>query len=399
MIDTTVARDTVVLKLVQEAVGRLVLRLPLIGLTLLGRTIRILEDPAVPTCQTNGQLIKYNPAFLAPLPTDDVAFVILHEWLHIFGNDIYRGHGLIQDVWAYAIDMCVNKEALRLMKYKAVPADGIEPGAHVMLSDLTKEEVYRWLLDSLSLPKKERTPHQVAVCDAFERDSARGHSEEPAPQTPDFVDGLRQDLSNALTAMSRITDAASLEKIYGSVFMSRLGALLADTLPWDRILIGDLATALDRSTLSWRKPSLRYWPYLVLPSPTGYREKVLGILVDVSASMDQRHVDVAISAVSNAARRAKKSVVVVFDAQVREVHVTTQPQTILKSVRFLQGAHSHTSAMEAFQVISSYNATACVVFTDGMLEYPDVSPMHTAWVLTPDGSVPKWGRVYRMRDG
>lgn len=66
------------------------------------------EDRSIPTAQTNGKCIRYNPVFMAKLSEGQRNYVLLHEVLHVLLMHWKRDAGRDPLIWNVASDFVVN---------------------------------------------------------------------------------------------------------------------------------------------------------------------------------------------------------------------------------------------------------------------------------------------------
>ncbi len=83
--------------------GDIVMRLP------------ITENRGIPTAQTNGGKIEYNPDFFSQLTAGQINFVMLHEVFHVLLFHCERSDGRDPRLWNTAADMIVNSMLTQLM--------------------------------------------------------------------------------------------------------------------------------------------------------------------------------------------------------------------------------------------------------------------------------------------
>lgn len=100
--------------------GDIIMRLP------------IISNPRIPTAQTNGRRIEYNPKFLAKMSTGQRNFVVMHEVFHVLLFHCERKNERLPQVWNVAADMIVNSMLMNLytdMRRASIeferPSDGI----------------------------------------------------------------------------------------------------------------------------------------------------------------------------------------------------------------------------------------------------------------------------------
>lgn len=420
IVDEKRVSDPGALALVREAIADIMLRLPLIGLTYHGRAILVTERTDIETMCTDGRHVWYSPKWVRSQALEWNVFDLVHEWLHVFGNDVRRSAGREPAVWQTAIDMHVVREASALLK-RPWPKNGVIPAS--WSADLSKEAIYGRLLELQEAAKKAaREKEEKAAAGPTnepdepdeDRDGSGPEDEAPerlgndlrldSPQIPEenehdaaeFHQQFADDLQQAVVAIHQVSKK-DIKDLYGPGIQSRLEAITRGTLPWGRLVRGRLLDQLGGQVESWQPPKLKYWPHAVLPNFRSRAEPVLVLGIDVSASVSQHYLNEFIANVAPAAARAKKVVVVVFDSKVREVHVTKRPAMVMKNLKFLTGDHSHTDASGVFDLADEHKATAIVVETDGYVRVPAREYPQTTWVLNPGSSVKMpWGVTHVM---
>ncbi len=381
----------------QDAVTDLVLRAELMGLSMLGEAIRVRMDKNTTTMATDGRVIWVGEKWLETNGLRGNTFDLLHEWLHCFCNHVIRRGDRDPKLWNTACDMVVVRMACEILSRPndvwIPPADGVIPPGWA--TDLSAEEIYDKLKQSPKLadnsrPKPGAGEHQNS--DDFRYESAEERTEE---EEQDFHQKFTEELAQAQLIMEMST-GKSAEQRYGTQVSSRLGEVLKGSIPWGRLLRGDVIDALMKQWATWSPPKRKYFPFLIMPSYHSYKERKLLLGIDVSASVGQDMMKAFIANCMPAALRAKETIVATFDQVLREVVVTNRPRAILDQVKFLSGAHSYTDVRPVFELVDKYRPSATVILTDAYLSYPD-KPYHgTLWAVPKNTGHPPWGKTYIM---
>lgn len=355
---------------VRTALSSLVFRFPLAGFSLLGQAIHIVERdiPDAP-CATDGRKIYYSPGLFMEFDEHDRVFLLLHEWLHVFGNHHARGAGRSAGIWNDAIDRKVNREASTCLK-AGCPNWLIQP--EDWDENLTAEQVYD-LLASRDRPVVGKP------CLLLEPEGTTG------PDEQQFLTQFSQELAQAVHLVEQ------MRRTVPEVLRNRLGQILRGRIPWDRLLRADSVALMGNEYVSWSPPNRKYYP-LLLPKLKARSVKKLVIGMDVSASMPDWLVDRFISNITPAAQRAQEIVVVVFDEILRDRFTTRNPRMILDRVKFESGAHSYTDARPVFEVAEEVRATETIVLTDGWVELPKTPVPNTLWCIPEGGHPLPWAR-------
>lgn len=401
------------LRLTNDAVLELVLRAELMGLSMLGEAIRIKEDAHIGTMCTDGRSIWVSPTWLAKNGHRGNIFDLLHEWLHCFCNHVARCGDRDKSLWNKACDITVVGMACEILTRPGdtwePPKDGVIPPPWAV--GLSTEEIYDrlkadcdkaksgsggsdGLAQSLYLYGKNPSGGEIHQSKDFNYESL----EQMSPvEEADFAKQFTDELAQAQLIMEMST-GKNAEERYGSRVASRLGEVLKGTVPWSRLLRGDLVDRVSKQFASWSPPRMRYYPYIPLPSYRSKKTKRLFLGIDVSASVGKKMMDLFIANVMPAALRAEETIIVTFDEIIREEIVTRRPRQILNDVKFLQGAHNYTDVRPVFERIDHYDPSAASILTDAYLKYPDKPRRDVIWVVPRNAGKPPWGKTYTMEE-
>ncbi len=388
---------------VRRAVLQLLVRAPLVGLVLLGDAVIVQQNDSITkTMATDGRRIWWNSSWVLRKPLKDVTFDLLHEWLHIFENHPKRRGSRDKKLWNTSADCRVAHCGLGIWPTYKLPDDHVP--AFRWAYSLTTEQIY----DYLSLPDNES--ERKEALDNFEAYSGQdeGEDAESAPgdlldpadlseqEEADFQQKFATNLLQAVVSIRTARGESDLVKLFGHSVAKRIEEITKISIPWDRLLLGRLVGDLGRQVATWSPPNRRYYPEYLLPSARSRKEKILVILVDISGSINDELLKVFRGAIKRAAARAREVVIITFDERVRDVYRTRNPDKVLQNLSFNSGMHSHTSAVEAFQLAKENKASAIACLTDAYIVYPD-EPFPETHFVTPRGCPkPPWGRHYEM---
>lgn len=395
MINESSVRDTEAYKVLREALQALLLKFPLAGLSYMGATVEVLEDSDhrhTETVSTDGRRIFYNAEFIKSIGRRQRIFDALHEWLHIFFNHVARRGDRNGKLWNEACDYVVILEGIRILTSGndtwTAPLDGYQPPEWA--KGLTAEQIYDRLMAGATKSPKPSGGNGLPNGSDFLP---------PAEERPDEEEIFRQSFADELAQASLIQEQihhTPIAAMYGEAIASRLAQILKGKVPWSRLLRGDLIGEMGDEFPTYAPPNPLYYPEIVLPAMRSPREKKLLIGVDVSASVGKRLFDEFVANVTPAAARANTCIIVTFDAVVRECIRTTHARQALQKVKFLTGAHSHTSTLGLFEIVEKEKPTAITILTDGMVYVPTKPYPKTLWVLPHNGPQMPWGRSYKM---
>lgn len=385
MLDLNNATNKEAAQKVRDCVIDLLFRSPLFGLTVLGSAIRVKELRDIPTMCTDGRTIWYSPDWVLKKPRPSIMFDVLHETLHCFGNHPKRRGQRDQRIWGYAVDVRVAHDGLAICRARGeweLDPDHVQ--AHPWAAKLSVEQIYDVL---------HREPNRIPK--DFKTDLVE--NEESEAEEQEFKQKLVQDMAQAQIAEEQQQSTnKSIEELYGKAIWERLLELKRCEVPWNVLLQGRLCAAMGHELASWVPPNRRWFPQIVLPSRRGAQEDELLLGVDVSGSITKDDLARFRACILPAARRAKRTTVVTFDAEVREVVTTTRPDSLLRNIHFTTGSHSYTSVRGVFAEVEARRPSAIAVLTDGYIQLPEKAYPMTHWILKPSGQRLPWGRHYLM---
>lgn len=387
-------------KRMTKAASALVIRLPFFGYLLFGSGVRVVADKR-PTMATDGVKIYCGVHFVAGEEVDIVMFGLLHELLHVYFNHVVRRDHRDPKIWNIACDIYVNGMCATLLGDKhpwPVPDRFIQPQAWA--NGKTVEEIYDIIYkQEQSSPGTAKQYLPESGDDEDEVSNGQDMVPPPEPLPGDegtqedtaWQDVFREDIARA----KALAEKSPTHRPLTDDVISRMDKLLKPTLPWGALLRGDITTDLGWDEVTYAPPKMKYYP-IILPQTRKLKERVLVLLVDVSASVTQELIQIFITNVQAAAFRATKTVIVTFDQIVREHYTTIRPRDIFTKVKFASGAHSHTSAVGAFEIARKANPSAVVCLTDGYIDLPDFTLKNTTFVIPTGGQVLPWGKTYIM---
>lgn len=384
MIDPTSGKPEEVKKLT-AVVNSTLLRFPLAGLTIHGQSVFVAVDARLDAPGAAGiGGFAIHPAALKEWNDDDLVFLVLHEWNHVFGNHAARRGSRDAELWNIACDYRVNSDCMTILGVDKVPQGGLEPPNWV--GDLTAEEIYDHLIGQGYQPQPK--PKSLGTGDLVDADMSDPHIDKS-----ELKEVFASELCAAQVSMQAI--GRELEE-FGPYIANRVAELKKGTIPWGRLLLGDVLGNLNGVYSTYAPPRRKTWPHIILPSFHDRTERILVILIDVSASVGKEVLEAFVSNVTAAAMRAKRVEVITFDQVIRERFTCRNPKDVLLSLKLKTGAHSYTSAVEAFEEARALNPSAVVCLTDGHISLPKTPVRNTVFAVPQGGKIPPWGRTYVM---
>jgi predicted metal-dependent peptidase len=396
MLETKHAPDPVAREVVSRAMSLLVLRDLLSGLTLQGEAIRIREtdDPAIWAGATNGHYIWYSAKWVKERNINDVVFLLLHEWLHIFGNHVPRCGDRDPKVWNIAIDYVVNREALSILRGYTVPEGGLVPPTWTGM--LSAEEIYNKLMSDDD--KLRAGMASFKGLDLLAGGSSPAGDPGPAEEQENdsrlnsaFHDLFRSELTMAEAA------AHTAKQPIGARVLSRLREIQRTNPPWERLILGAVMDGMGHDEYSYSPPSYRYWPDTVTPRWHSNKAASLLIAVDVSGSVSAPLLKKLVSVAAPAVTRAEKTCLITFDSSIQEVRQIRTAKEVLK-LSFNSGRHCYTDANDIFDYAREHKYGVVLCATDMLFAMPVRPFKTTVWATPVEAPAATWGKQYRMQE-
>ena len=389
------------LEAMSKSIADLLVVFALAGYAVLGEAIKVTQSVGIKTAATDGRSIIYNPIFWLWMTFEDRVFVLLHEFIHIFYNHPSRRGGRDPQRWNRAVDIFTNVECCVILgDGTLIPRYAISPPRWYRHGEMTVEEVYDRLEDDEGTAQEPYEDGELSEG----TDMLEPPTEETTEEKSEWIERLRGDLAQA----RQINEQAGHEDKISDQMRSRLEKISKGTVPFDRLFRGAVQSLLGYDEVNWGRPNRKAaWSQTMggpqsfaLPSMEATQERLLLILVDVSASVNQVRLNQFASNIENAAQRATKIVIATFDQTVRERYETDRPGDILRNIKLLMGDHSYPDARPAFALAEELDPSAIACFTDGHIYLPDEPYHQTVFVRPPppEGAALPWGREFVMEE-
>ncbi|MBR3439117.1 MAG: hypothetical protein IKH13_06420, partial [Clostridia bacterium] len=300
------------------------------------------SNSSIPTAQTNGKSIEYNPSFLMSKSEANRNYIIMHEIFHILLRHCWRGNKNNPRIWNTAADMIVNdmldklKNDMRLLNIPFErPADAVT--GPVNPTD-TLENLYAQLLQinshSGKNPKKVIVPTRRAGSSAefpTPQDIVPGNNS--GPESGDemlpaeiFLKQIIQD-----SALKNRSDTQSYF-IPNEIF----GITKSKIIKWQTLLRGYLVEEIS-DDVSYTTPERKYIHMdLILPGHSLSESKIEEIwaFVDSSGSISHNELEQFLTQLYRISKEFKCIINICYwDTSVTDVYKKlTKEEDILKSV-------------------------------------------------------------------
>lgn len=327
----------------------------------------------IPTAQTTGLSIAWNPHLFLALDPESRKTMLLHELKHIANLHVIRRGSRHWEPWNAACDYVVNGE---------LSMDGYYMDGFPWMVDtirfigLSAEEIYE-ILD------KEQNFKLNA---AFQ----------------DLAEELDMDPNLIINAVVAAQEAANMAGQGNGDIQHMLKCFLQPKLPWQSLLHRWFN---EKSTqdYSWRKPNRRYTE-MYLPSLVDDDSGGLDHIIqfqDVSGSIS----DVEVIRFNSEAKymkdtfQPKKMTLVQFDWTIRDITVINETDDFDEIKITGRGG---TNLIPVRQMIIDENPSAAIIFTD--LDVTPMEPLPAScrtqilWVVSRTGKQPPFGEYINIRE-
>ena len=324
------------------------------------------EDTNIPTANTDGESLSYNPDFINSLTLAEVIGIVAHEVMHCAMGHHWRMEHRNVRKWNIACDYAVNLELVSVGF--TLPASRLLDSRY---TNMSAEQIYDLLPDSSS---SEQDP-DPGKC---------GGVTEPQDEA--------KRVESAAEWKVAVTQAAEVSAKQGSLpdsIQRMVKDILYPPLPW-YTLLRDFVERTARNDYSWSRPSPRYFSQgLVLPSLISEELPEVVVAVDTSGSISEEDLSRFAEETSAVLGAYNTTVRVVYcDAQVHGEEEYTRADLPLKLKPMGGGG---TDFRPVFEHIAGKGLTpSCLIYlTDGYGKFPQEEAEYPVlWVMTTDVKAP-----------
>ncbi len=287
-VDENVQRFRMTMLLEMPYYGEIISRVPFIS------------DNTIPTAQTNGLQVRYNPDFLGKMRAGQQNFVLMHELFHILLQHGKRSGKKRPDLWNAACDLVVNRmleDMIPEMTARGLPFEKPDNGLFTERRYHRSADDYYEELAELNRKKSKdhkirfiirRVWHADPVIGEAEKPNDLPSEEETVQISPELMEILRQAMGNyqksAVPGIGSCTIPKELMEI-----------TIRKPLPWRILLKNMLQEYEDDSDSSWATPERKYIHMdLLLPGHCRSENETLGevwAFVDSSGSISKQEMD------------------------------------------------------------------------------------------------------------
>lgn len=320
--------DTTQANRITRARTNLLLDQPWFGV--LALRLKVTENTAQETMQTNGTLLEYNPKWTARLTDQELVGWIGHETMHCAMQHPYRAAGRDLKRWNEAADRSINP-LLRSSGLKLSADALVDDPAH---ANMSAEQIYALLKkedEEKGDPQGQNRPEPTT---GFTPAPAGANGDQPGDGTPGDQPGTQpsagegQEQMTATDWQVAAEQAASVSRKAGGMSGDVARAIKEareSQLDWKQILREFIENTVA-SDYSWTSPNRRYVG-MGIYMPGVVKENVgrIAVAVDTSGSIGQALLDQFAGELSAIMQEAQPSAVDVIycDSLVQGVETFT----------------------------------------------------------------------------
>lgn len=302
-------------------------------------SLKHIWDETVPTAETDGICIWYNPDFFMSLTPDEQLFLLLHETLHVVFQHMVRKGDLDAKKWNYAADYVINYILVQ-RKFK-MPAGGLYDAQY---ADLTTDQIYKLLPDQpkIDLPMSDLR----------------------SPKKPQDIQEISQKIDQILVRASLQSQMAGEKPgtIPGAI-QFYIDSLVNPKLPWHNIL-ARYVNKVIRQGFNWQKPNRRFFPKHYLPSRASKKLCDIAVAIDTSCSVTDAEFQRFASEVYAILKHQRPSslTLIQFDTRIHNVTKLTSARDLMKTQFTGRGG---TRIKEVVEWGAKHKPHILLVFSDG----------------------------------
>jgi len=372
----------------------------------------------------NGKTLFINHTNWAPLPNNQAAGVIYHEWMHVALLHLFRMVNKHAKVFNFAADFFINyhiKNDLRESQIALAP--GMLYDTYYSSDNWTVERIYHDLMAEVEKRKAlfdqditdTKLKENILPSSDSNSNTTRYCNREQAIRILAFEEFCDWVMSNDMLPcpidekvdtkelIREIIKAGELhKKSRGSLprfFEMHINNLRKAKVPWDRVFHDlFLELVVGSEDRSFAKP--KRWALsqnLYLPSEVGSKKQDVVLIIDSSGSMYNEHIfQRFIGELKKIMEYVNTLTLISADAQVHEKVKINSIQDIIgqhKKFRFLGGGG--TDFRPALAQAAKITHDICIYYTDGQGIFGNKPPSmnNILWVLIEDCAVkPPFGK-------
>lgn len=346
--------------------------------SLLSQT-RIAPDPTLPTYGATDGLdhIWYNPTFTRTLSLGQLAFLLLHEIMHIAFQHFERKRVRDHERWNHACDYAINLLARdarnELRKLQGKHNLELIPGILLdsAYQNLCAEEIYD------RLPTTQPQPLPTIALDEHR-------------SFPTDLDSHERLIGKILAAHHQ-WERQERQGTLPAGLLRAIDELQTSATPWTRILRQWGSRHLGHDEASYAPPHRRRLirDHIIAPRAFSTRTSMLVLTLDTSGSMSQETITDGLSEIEHLSDLCEEVLILTHDVSVHDVISTKEVTHFWHTIR-TQTAHIHggggTSHVPLFTWLHEHRIRPdlLISFTDLATVFPTTAPRFPVlWATEP----------------
>lgn len=337
-------------------------------------SLLFVEDSTIKTACTDGKELRYNPAFVDSLETEQIKGLIAHEVMHVTNLHHTRRAGRDPEQWNIAADHAINN--LLTASGFQLPAGGCNDP---QFKDMSAEDIFKRLPPPP--PKNDKG-----------KGEGDGSGKNPGAGDPGGDGGVKDAPAKSASELQQveaeakqlIAQAAQVAKQQGKLpaHLQRLvDEMLTPIVDWKNELSSFL-TQIARNDYSFSKPSKRYLSQgLYLPSLHSIEKGKFVLMVDTSGSIDKTLLNQFAGEMQSILSECAESITVMFiDADLQRVQEFESDESLDLNPKGGGG----TDFKPGFEYMDKegIEAAAVIYFTDGFCNsFPEDPGYPVLWAI------------------
>lgn len=413
----------------QKAKAALILDQPFFASLLLG--MEIVENAACKTMRTNGEIIEFNPEFIADKSVQELTFVLAHETLHCAFEHMYTRGNRDANKWNIAADYVINDILVNENVGTMIDGALFNPEL-VKQGNGTTHGVYAILPEP---PKDDKKPDKGKKGKDKGKDKGNGKGKgkdkgegnadgdgqgegqddqsqgegypgagESGGAMDEVIDAAQDEATNSQKASEnrvRVVQAANAAKMAGklSAGLARVvKEVTASRTDW-KANLRRFFTERAKVDWSFARPKRRFLAEdIYLPSLAGERMGSTVIAIDCSGSVSATELELFSKETSAIIQDVCPEVthVIYFDSEVLRIESFTKDDQF--KINPIGGGGTRFSPVFKYIEKHNLNPNACVFLTDLVCaDFGDAPSYPVMWVTTLATDAP-FGEVLKFKE-
>lgn len=342
-------------------------------------------DTTIPTADTDGLTVRYNPAFFLSLNAEEQVFLLLHETLHVAFSHMLRQGSREAKKWNHAADYLINY--ILIKRGFKMPAGGLYDA---QLTDAySTDQIYDLLPDP---PAGGGGPGAGGFAP---NDLLPPGSGAAAPgQDPITAEVLQEKIDDILVRASvQSRMAGDKPGAIPGQLQFHIDSLLTPRLPWNRLLKAFMTKVVKRG-YTWRRPNRRFFPDHYLPSRSSAALCDIAVAIDTSASVTDEEFQQFASEVHTILQQQRPSslTLVQFDTRIHQVSAIRSPRDLLSTTFHGRGG---TDVAPVMAWAAEHRPHVLLVFSDGEFPRNYINPkVPVVWLVNNNKAfTAPWGKT------